>query len=392
MPWREVSIMDERGEFVRLAGGERVNRQELFRRFGISAKTGYKWLGRATRGEGLADRSRRPGSSPARSEAALETAVLEVRDAHPAWGARKIAHCLKRAGTAPPAYSTVHAILVRHGRVVVPADRRGPAPLRFERAAPNELWQMDFKGWKRLADGVKCHSLTVVDDHSRYALCLKACADQRRETVQDELTATFKRFGLPDAMIVDNGSPWGDGPEQGWTRLGVWLLKLGIDVLHSRIFHPQTRGKNERFHSTLEAEVFALERFRGLADVQRAFERWRLIYNLERPHQALDYEVPMSRYRASPRTMPDRLPEPHYAEGETLRTVGTTSMYVSFKGRRWKVPQAFRGERVAIRPRGPDGHYAICFGAHEIAEIDLAAPKPQPVTHVPEQVLPMSPV
>ena len=153
---------------------------------------------------------------------------------------------------------------------------------------------------------------------------------------------------------------------------GVWLLKLGVDVLHSRPYHPQTRGKNERFHRTLDAELFALRRFRDLDEVQRAFDRWRMVYNLERPHQALDQDVPASRYMASSRAMPTRLAQIEYDDHEIVRTVGTTKTYVSFKGRLWKVPQAFRGERVAIRPRGADGQYGVFFSSREIAQIALA--------------------
>jgi transposase InsO family protein len=363
--------MDERREFVRLAMQEGANRRELFRRFGISPETGYKWLGRWVAGEELADRSRRPHASPARCDAQIEAAVLVVRDGHPAWGARKIVRCLERDGQEAPAASTVHEILRRHGRLHRSGSSEGRTYQRFERPAPNLLWQMDFKGWVELKDGTKCHPLTIVDDHSRYAVCLKACADQQSVTVQKQFETTLRRYGLPDAIFVDNGAPWGEASGQSWTRLGVWLLKLGIDVLHSRPYHPQSRGKNERFHRTLKAEVLALRRFRDLADVQCAFDSWRSVYNLDRPHEALDQEVPASRYRASTRVIPDRLPEVEYDEHEIVRIVSTTKDYVSFKGRLWKVPQAFRGERVAIRPRSPDGHYAVCFGAREIASIDL---------------------
>jgi len=144
-------------------------------------------------------------------------------------------------------------------------------------------------------------------------------------------------------------------------------------VLHSRPYHPQTRGKNERFHRTLKAEVLALRRFRDLADAQRHFDRWRTVYNLERPHQALDQQVPASRYLPSPRPLPHRLPQIEYDAGEITRTVATTKAYVSFKGRLWRVPQAFCGERIAIRPRGADGHYGVFFGSRHIADIALAA-------------------
>lgn len=384
MPWQEVSVMDQRREFVCLAHREGVNRRELCRRFGISPETGYKWLGRWLSGEGdLSDRSRRPHDSPGRTAAPVEAEVLAVRDAHPAWGARKIRRCLEWAGYSPPAPSTVHAILVRHGRVEPPLGSPLRAGQRFEKEAPNLLWQMDFKGHRPLARGGRCHPLTIVDDHSRYLLCLAACGDERGATVQKHLVATFRRYGLPEAFFVDNGSPWGDSSGGGWTRLGVWLLKLGIAVIHSRPYHPQSRGKNERLHRTLENEVFAFRRFHDLAEAQRGFDTWRTVYNLERPHEALGQEVPASRYRPSLRTLPERLTTVEYGAHEIVRTVGTSKDYVSFKGRLWPVPRAFRGERVAIRPRGPDGKYGIFFGAHQIARIDLTTP--ETVSHVSEQ-------
>lgn len=390
MPWREVSIMERRRELVQLALQDGVNRRELFRRFGISATVAYKWLERFAAGDAeLADRSRRPHGSPGRSGAAIEAAVLAVRDAHPVWGARKIARCLERARHDVPAVSTVHAILRRHGRVLPPAGTPGAPYRRFEKEAPNLLWQMDFKGHMPLGDGTSCHPLTMIDDHSRFALCLAACDNEQGTTVKTHLDTTFRRYGLPEAMFVDNGGPWGFTMEEPWTRLGVWLLKLGVGVIHSRPYHPQSRGKNERFHRTLKAEVFAFERFRNLAAVQCALDRWRAIYNLDRPHEALGQHVPASRYRPSTRPMPDPLPQVEYDDHEIVRAVSTTKAYVSFKGRLWKVPQAFRGERLAIRPLNTDGRYGVFFAAHQIATIDLT--NQQPVSHVSEQVSAISP-
>ena len=389
MPWREVSVVNQRREFVRLAMQEGANRRELCRRFGIHPETGYKWLGRWQADQTIGDRSRRPHSSPQRTGDAIEERVLAIRDAHPAWGARKIARCLEREGLSPPAVSTVHQILCRSGRIEAPPGG-AVASQRFEMPAPNLLWQMDFKGWVRLGNDAQCHPLTVVDDHSRYDLCLQACADQRGDTVRERLEQTFGRYGLPDAFFVDNGTPWGDPSGERWTRFEVWLLKLGIAVIHSRPYHPQSRGKNERFHRTLNAEVFALRRFRDLAETQRAFDTWREVYNFERPHEALDQQVPASRYRPSKRPMPDRLPEPEYDSHEIVRTVPATKAYVSFKGDPWKVPQAFRGERLAIRPTSDDGKYGVFFAAHQVATIDLTSGKS--VGHVSEQVSAMSPV
>ena len=374
MPWRAVSVMDQRREFVRLAMLEGVNRRELCKRFGISADTGYRWLARHVAGDmALADRSRRPHSSPRHCTPDLEAQVVAVRDAHPAWGARKIARRLQDDEIDPPAISTVHEILRRQGRIQAPIGG-APATQRFEKEAPNLLWQMDFKGWVRLAGEARCHPLTIIDDHSRFAVCLAACANEQGSTVQSQLEIAFRCYGLPDAVFVDNGGPWGDGGGAPWTRLGVWLLKLGVDVVHSRPYHPQSRGKNERFHRTLNEEVFRFELFRDLRQAQRSFDRWRVVYNFERPHEALDFAVPASRYRPSAHSMPTRLPQAEYDEHEIVRLVPKTKDYVSFHGRRWKVPQAFRGERVAIRPRNCDGYYGIFFGAREIATISLWEP------------------
>jgi transposase InsO family protein len=388
MPWREVSIVDQRREFVRLAMQEGANRRELCRRFDIHPDTGYKWLGRWPADQELADRSRRPRSSPQRTDREVEERVLAVRDAHPAWGARKIVRCLEREGGKSPAFSTVHAILRRSGRVQAPIGG-AVASQRFEMAAPNLLWQMDFKGWVRLGNDTLCHPLTVVDDHSRYDLCLQACADQRGDTVRDRLERIFRWYGLPEAFFVDNGTPWGDPSGERWTRFAVWLLKLGINVIHSRPYHPQSRGKNERFHRTLDAEVFALRRFRDLAETQCAFDAWREVYNFERPHEALGQDVPASRYRPSLRSMPERLPAPEYDSHEVVRSVSTTKAYVSFKGGLWKVPQAFCGERLAIRLTSNDGQYGVFFAAHQVATIDLTGRKS--VGHVSEQVSAVSP-
>lgn len=390
MPWREVSKMEQRREFVRLAMLEGANRRELCRRFGIHPDTAYKWLDRWRAGEAeFGDRSRRPHSSPGQTQACIEAAVLAIRDAHPVWGARKIARCLQRDGLEVPAISTVHAILRRNGRVQPVSGAWTADGHRFEKEAPNLLWQMDFKGWVALASGQRCHPLTIVDDHSRYVPCLKACANQQRSTVQSHLETVFRRYGLPDAIFVDNGVPWGDASHRHWTGLRVWLLKLGVQTIYSRPYHPRGRGKNERFHRTLKDEVFALQRFADMHSVQRAFDTWREVYNFERPHEALGQLVPASRYHPSPRSMPRSLPKVEYGQHEIVRIVPTTKPYISFKGCLWKVPEAFRGEPLAIRPQGKDGQYGVFFASHRIATIDLTRSKS--VGHLSEQVSTMSP-
>ena len=295
MPWREISIVDQREEFVRLALRPGANMSELCRRFGISRSNGRKWRDRY-RKEGLAGlsaRSRRPHNSPMHSGAETEAEVLRIRGAsNNAWGARKIAHVMEREGFADvPALSTITAILRRHGKLEERAHEHPGAFTRFEKEHPNDLWQMDFKGHFPIRQG-RCHPLTVLDDHSRYALGLKACCDEQDKTVRERLIAVFRCYGLPFAMLMDNGSPWGDSGAQPHTIFTVWLMRLDIRVSHGRPYHPQTQGKDERFHRSLKAEVLKGRSFGDITECQMAFDTWRNIYNHERPHDALGLDTP----------------------------------------------------------------------------------------------------
>ena len=167
---------------------------------------------------------------------------------------------------------------------------------------------MDFKGHFPLLSQQRCHPLTVLDDHSRFNVCLQALANEQGLGVQQALTQTMRCYGMPEWIITDNGGPWGDGYAHSYTALSVWLIRLGIGLSHSRPYHPQTMGKDERFHRTLNAEVICLEPLRDLAHAQQRFDLWRPIYNFERPHQGLDLQPPSSRYRPSARVFPEHLP------------------------------------------------------------------------------------
>ena len=372
MPFREVSRMDARLEFVMLASEEGANVRQLCRRFGISPTTGHKWLDRwRTAGTtGLQEQSRRPRTSPSRSVAAIEDAVLSVRAEHPAWGGRKIARRLKDLGwEAVPAPSTVTAILKRHGVELGMFGGGQSAFVRFERERPNELWQMDFKGHVAMHTG-RLHPLTVLDDHSRFSVVLAACANEQTETVQQHLVAAFRRYGLPERLITDNGSPWGDGPGSPFTPLGVWLIEHGIQVSHSRPYHPQTMGKDERFHRSLKAEVLSASAFADIAAAQRAFERWRIVYNTQRPHEALELAVPASRYQPSLRDYVETVAPFEYAPNDVVRRVQQGG-HVSFLGRNLKVPKAFRGKDIAFRPTTQDGLFDVVFRTQTIATVDI---------------------
>ncbi len=231
---------------------------------------------------------------------------------------------------------------------------------------------MDFKGHFPLTQG-RCHPLTVLDDHSRFALGLAACPDERGATVQERLSILFRCYGLPDRMVMDNGSPWGDDQEHPYTPLTVWLLRLGVAISHGRPYHPQTQGKDERFHRTLTAEVLRRRTFPDLAACQSAFDQWRDVYNLERPHQALAYATPASRYRVSFRPFPEVLPPLEYGPDDLVRRVQDKGE-ISVRSRIWRVGKAFRGLPVALRPTATDGAWDVVFATRTIAQIDLRSP------------------
>lgn len=375
MPWDPKDIMSLREEFVRLANQEGANRRELCRRFQISPQTAYKWLARyATDGRaGLADQPRKPKQSPTATPPDIERAVLAVRAAHPAWGGRKISRRLEDLGQARVAPSTVTRILHRHG-LMTPVEADANAWQRFEHAAPNLLWQADFKGPFETHQG-RCLPLTVLDDHSRYSLVLEACANTRTETVQAHLEAAFRRYGLPARMNFDNGAPWGSPALPGQiTALGIWLVRLGIRLGYSRPYHPQTNGKEERFHRSLKAEVLNGRSFDHLGHAQSAFDRWRHVYNCERPHEALRMETPMTRYRTSPRVFPEVLPQLTYGPDDTVVRVGWNGE-LRFGDRRFKVSSALHRLDVAVRPRcQEDGVFDIFLAHHRCLTIDLRLP------------------
>jgi transposase InsO family protein len=378
VPWSEKSIMSQRHEFVMLFEQRGVNRRELCRRFGISPTIGYR-LSRRWRQEGaagLADRSRRPQCSPARTAAAMEGLVLAIRDEHPAWGGRKIPRRLQDLGhQAVPSASTITAILRRNDRIEAAASAAHKPFERFARAAPNELWQMDYKGHFATAAG-RCHPLTVIDDPSRYALGLRACGDEREGTVQAGLTAIFRCHGLPQCMLMDNGSPWGcSDAAHRHTWLSLWLLELGIAVSHGRPHHPQTQGKDERFHRTLMAEVIGRRAFADLAECQRRFDEWRVVYNTQRPHEALDLATPAARYRPSERGFPEKIEPFDYGPGAIVRRVDEGG-WLSFHNRPIKLGRAFAYRRVALRPTDQEGCFDVMFCAHKVGVLDLREAAP----------------
>lgn len=373
MPWQEQSVMSVRTEFVTLVRQGGISFAEACRRFGVSRPTGYTWWRRfqAAGLAGLADRSRRPHRSPRQTDAALEQAVLVVRDQHPTWGGRKIRAVLVRQGHATvPSASTITEILRRYERLD-PDPLAAPRPWqRFAYEQPNDLWQLDFKGHFPLATG-RCHPLTVLDDCSRYVLGLFACANEQELTVRGHLTQLFRCYGLPWRILTDNSGPWGSAhADQPLTRFSVWLLRLGIAVHHGRVYHPQTQGKVERVHRTIKADLLQHHRYRSLASAQTAFTDWRQTYNQLRPHEALALAVPASRYQSSPRPFPEPLPPLEYDDEDNVRVVRTYGQ-ISYRGQLYPISLALRGQPIALRPTLVDGVLAVHFAQHHMGELNL---------------------
>lgn len=377
MAWKVRDCMSERQEFVALASAAGANMSELCLRFGIARKTGYKWLHRfhAKGQAGLADQSRRPHRLRCPTPDVIVQFILDLRRRHPCWGPRKLGAVLARTHQSLadqlPCASTIASILRREG-CIDPAESLKHQPMRrFERSAPNELWQMDFKGPFATADGRACHPLTILDDHSRYNLCLQACNRQTHTCVQTQLTRVFERYGLPQEMLMDNGNPWGSSNAGvRHTRLTLWLMRLDIATTHGRPYHPQTQGKEERFHRTLKAELLQDRQWSDATAVQRDFDDWRSVYNHVRPHDALGLATPATRYQASVRSLPSVLEPVVYDVGDEVRKVSAVGQ-IMFRHRRIKLSQVFAGQGVALRPTQVDGLWQVYFSRFAIAQVDL---------------------
>jgi transposase InsO family protein len=371
MPWREAMTVDLRREFVTLAEKRTLRFSELCRRYDISRKTGYKWMERFRHGgvDGLEDQSKAPLHRPTQTSEVVEQLILEVRDEYPDWGGRKLRRLLQDQGYKDlPHPSTITEILRRNNRL---EPQPGPAVnfIRFEHPYPNDLWQMDFKGHFPLARG-SCHPLTVLDDHSRYSVCLEACANEKTNTVKTALIKAFSRYGIPRRMTMDNGSPWGAGGGAAYTQLTVWLIEQGTVVGHSRPYHPQTQGKDERFHRTLKTELLGRRQLNDLTSCQTNFDQWRTTYNTIRPHESLGMNTPSTRYSASTLSyQSDRAPF-EYGVSDAVRKVGR-NMVASYQGYEIFLGQAFVGKQVGIRPTLTDGQFTLHFCQQQVGTVDL---------------------
>ena len=377
MPFNNKTVMEQRLELVLQAAQQGANISELSKRYGISRRVCYKWLDRYLRygQDGLIDQSRRPATSPLRTDLAIEQQVIILRRQNPEWGARKLRAILQREEcNSVPSASTIGAILLRSGLIEPERSRQCTPVQRFEYERPNQLWQMDFKGGFHMLDKSSCQPLTITDDHSRFNLCLAACANQHHSTVKDQLTTVFRRYGMPETILTDNGSPWGvtgNLTQDGLVPLSaleVWLLRLGVKVIHGRPYHPQTQGKEERFHRTLKTELLQYEQFRNLHHCQQRFDYWRGRYNLYRPHQAIGFKVPAQLYTHSPKTFPEVLPGLEYGASDAVRKVCDKGL-ITIKGKAFKLGRGLSGQWVAVRPTQKHNLMEIYFCNQKIKDI-----------------------
>lgn len=376
MPWRESSVVEQRLRFVVLAEREGQSFADLCREFGISRQTGYTWRKRFKQAgsQAVKDRSRRPHASPRKTPDEIERAVVALRRRWPDWGAPKLQKILleEHPSYAPLAVRTLHRILQRH-QLVRPADGHPVARERFERAAPNELWQMDFKG-PGFARSSPVGPLSILDDHSRYVVALRQLGSTRAEGVRDTMRQTFENSGLPEALLVDHGVPWWNAASPwGWSELAVWIMRQGIRLLFSGIRHPQTQGKVERMHGALQRATS--RRNQDLME-QSWLDLFRKEYNHVRPHQALAMATPASRWRPSPRCYCECPREWEYPATMQVLRVGSKGQ-LTWQKERWEVSSALRHQTVGVEQLGDR---ALVYYCHTpLRELNLATGRSYPI-------------
>jgi transposase InsO family protein len=365
MAWGMKEVGEQRVRFVVAASRREKSVTELCREFEISRPTGYLWLKRY--GEqgiaGLQEESRRPRNIPRRTSQGIEQRVVELRKRWPDWGARKLRGVLEEEGIELPA-STVHRIVQRYG-LVREQDQQSKAVKRFEREEPNQLWQMDFKGPKGWNEPVG--PLAVLDDHSRYVTVLERTGSTQAEGVQKALEKAFRESGVPQAMLMDHGTPWSNGQGyRGWTRLTVWLMNQDIELHWSGLRHPQTQGKVERFNGSMTA---ALLRRGQPAEEQRQswLDQFRFEYNHVRPHEALGMKTPVEVWRSSERKFQSQPLRWVYPAGTEVAEVDRSGS-IRLQGRRWYLTQTLVDQQVGVTEVG--ARWLVHYRRTLIAELD----------------------
>ncbi len=367
MPWMERRVKMLREEFIIRSEHEDRNFSALCEEYGISRKTGYKWLKRYQEEQSLEDRSRRPKQSGSKTDEQIERLILDLRREYPGWGARKIQAYLSGKGHSMPSVRTVNNILGRNGMISKEASLAHRPFKRFERERNNELWQADFKGDVLMADGERCYPLTILDDHSRYALLIEPKRDQR--DVLGSFLRVFRMFGLPEAVLTDNGPSFA-GFKNGYTLFERALMDQDILPIHGRVHHPQTQGKIERFHRSMDIEVLKVHRIQNFADAVMELERWGRLYNHERPHQALGDRCPAQVYTSSSREYQENVSPYEYSSQYRLFKINNWG-FLRFANYQIYISETFRDTRVQLIPNSEDDVALVCYRNFIVAKIDV---------------------
>ncbi len=371
MAWEERTVEKMREEFVRRVLAKEGTKAALCREYGISRPTGDKWIKRFVEGSPMSDRSRAPKNCPRRTSADMENDIINIRKTYPALGAVKLRKIMENEGYQDlPCARTFNNIFQRNGLIVLEDSRAATPYQRFEKSSPNEMWQADFKGHFRMGNGLKCHPLNIVDDCSRFNLCIEALMNETFDAVKPVMERVFRDYGLPFSFLCDNGNPWGTAQSLGYSKFEVWLMELGILTLHGRSRHPQTQGKEERFNRSFKRECLKGKIFTDTAHAQECFDEYRVFYNEIRPHFALDMDAPVSRYEPSIRQMPEQISQWDYGSDYQLCKVKETG-YFNYKGQGFFLSEAFGGKTIAVRESRLPGQITLVFRQFKIGRIDL---------------------
>jgi putative transposase len=374
MPWKETAPVDERADFIADHRDGLYSTSELCARYGISRKTGYKWLNRFEElgRQGLVDQSRAPRHCPHRIGDAIAELLCSARRKHPDWGPGKLLDFLapRHPGVAWPAVSTVGDLLARRGLVQKRRRRRShqhPGVVPPTTHEPNDLWTTDFKGQFKTRDGIYCYPLTIADQHSRFLLTCHGLPSTSGDGVRPIFERSFRTYGLPNAIRTDNGVPFATTGIHGLSKLNVWWMRLGIQ--HQRIHpgRPQQNGAHERMHKTLKRGAIRPPRSNATAQ-QRAFNHFRAEYNTERPHDYLGGQTPASCYHTSPRPFPSRLPAQEYPGHFVVKKI-TTGGTFRFQHRLLFIASSLTNHHIGLEETD-EGIWSIYFNTVLLAKLD----------------------
>jgi transposase InsO family protein len=389
MPWEESCLVNERMRFVtRLETGERMS--ELCREYGISRKTGYKFWDRYKKKgpKGLFDEPRKPITSPFQTPEAIQKLILDLKAQKPSWGADKLKSYLekRRQDIRIPSRGSIYTLLCRNGLVQRRKQRSGyknEGTHIPETKNPNEIWCTDFKGEFLLGNQKYCYPLTISDHFSRLLISCEGLENTKTNGVQTVFESVFQEYGLPDAILSDNGTPFGAKGLFGFSQLSLWWLRLGIKILRIKPGHPEQNGRHERMHLTLKQQTVRPPG-QNFLQQQEKFDRFKNEYNTERPHAALSMKCPSDVYQSTRRAYPTNLGELKYPLHDLTRTVLCNGFVVSpsSRNKRFFLGQAFRNQRVGLREQEA-GLWAVSFANWDLGLLDLKNGKFSPF-HSPE--------